>query len=189
MAHVDAPRGLRWVGSIHGGKSAPPMHQVIIPASTTLYRGCMVTVTNAGVIALTGAAAFSASTTRLLGIAPGYLPSQSVVTPFSLINPVDQIFEVQAGNSTTALDTLAEINTAISLGTRFGFLTGNAAVSGLNQSAMELDLAATGTTDGTHIFQIVGYPDRPGNAIEATTGDLKVWVRVHPGQIANALQV
>lgn len=189
MAHTDAPRGLRWVKSIHGGKGGPPMIEVVIPASTTLYTGCMVTVTSAGVIALAGAAAFSATTTQLVGISPGYLPSQSAATKFSLISPVDQVFECQAGASTTVLDTLAELYTFMGDGTRFGYLAGASAVSGLNVSAMELDLTATGTTDGTHIFQILGFPDRPGNAMEATTGDLKVWTRVHPSQIAQAFQV
>lgn len=190
MSHVDAARGFRWVKSLHGGKSAPPMIDVVIPASTTLYRGCMVVCSVAGVLKLPEAAIFetAVTTTLLMGIAPGYLPAQSSAVHFSLINPIDQVFEVQLGNSTTAMDTLAELNIAISQGTQFGFLAGASAVSGLNQSATELNLGATGTTVGTHVLQIVGYPERQDNQIEATTGDLKGWVRFVPASIAAALR-
>lgn len=189
MAHTDAARGLRWVGSLDGGKSGPKMIDVVIPASTTLYTGCMVTCTTAGVIALAGATAFGATTTKLLGVSPGYLPSQSAATNFQLISPWDAIFEIQLGNSATAIDTLAELNAAITNGTVYGYLAGASAISGLNISAMELDLGVSAAisgppTLGTHIFQIVGYSNRPGNAIEATTGDLKGHVRVYKDNIA-----
>lgn len=184
MSHVDAPRGLKWVGSVMGADK-PPMIDVIIPASTAIPTGGIVTVSNAGVIALTGATAFSATTTRALGIATGYLPSSATAQHLQCINPAGQIFETQWASTTTA-DTMAEIYAAICNGTRYGFANGATIVSGLNVSGMYID-GVSGSTDGTHVFQLVGFPNRPDNALEATSANLKVWVRIINSMCAQSL--
>jgi hypothetical protein len=158
---------------------------VTLPAATICGVGSIIVVSNAGVIALTGATSLGANN-LILGIAAGYKAQTTAAEVIPCIRPHDQIFEVQAEEATTweDLDTDAEILTATQAGTQYGFAAG-ATINSANVSGMYLDVDTTNTGAVTTFLELVGtYPTRPDNDITSQYAVLHV--KIDTDSIATA---
>lgn len=162
MANVDAPRGLKWVGSLDSD-SKPTMDEYVVKDGETIYKGGIVQFEAASGHMIPAATATVTANT-VVGGAAGTVVGDGVIK-IPVWKAPNAIFEIQMGTSTTQFDTLLKIQVAIASATVcWGFSGGTAAASGLDQSAMELSAVATGTDYTTDdIFKLVGYPMRPGN--------------------------
>jgi hypothetical protein len=185
MANTDAPFGLRWVGSLQSSATTPPVIPVTLPAATICGVGSIIVVSNAGVIALTGTTSLGANN-LILGISAGYKAQTASTEVIPCIRPHDQIFEVQAEETTTwqDLDTAAEILTAMQAGTQYGFAAGDT-IDSANKSGMYLDVDTTDTTAITTFLELVGtYPTRVDNDITSQYANFHV--KIDTDSIATA---
>ena len=130
MANIDAPRGFKPVGTLHGGD--PVAHEYVVTAGQVIYRGDPVIMTTAGTISIAAAA----SSTLILGISAEWITTAATGKTCMIYDDPDTLFEVQMTTGITA--SLA--NCVFATSDIVTYATGNT-TTGL--SIMELDTPGT----------------------------------------------
>lgn len=146
MANIDAPRGFKPIGTIHG--TIPVAHEYVVTAGQVIYRGDPVILTNAGTISISAAG----QTTTHIGIAAEWITTAATGRKCMVFDSPDILYEVQMTTGLTL--TVADV---FSTSDHVTYAAGNT-TTGL--SIMELD--TNGSSSKPWI--ILGLSPSPDNA-------------------------